>query len=92
MRPLPWSIPLLGRAFPYKQTENAARTRPLSQDSIFIDIMMNVGIIFYAAQQTKDPSLRQIAVDHCLTTRRFGCGAMLALHTEASLIPKPASF
>ena len=29
----------------------------LSQDSIFIDIMMNVGIIFYAAQQTKDASL-----------------------------------
>jgi unsaturated chondroitin disaccharide hydrolase len=43
----------------------------VSQDSIFIDIMMNVGIIFYAAQQTKDPSLLQVAVDHCLTTRRF---------------------
>ena len=43
----------------------------VSQDSIFIDIMMNVGIIFYAAQQTKDASLLQLAVDHCLTTRRF---------------------
>jgi len=43
----------------------------VSQDSIFIDIMMNVGIIFYAAQQTKDASLLQVAVDHCLTTRRF---------------------
>jgi unsaturated chondroitin disaccharide hydrolase len=42
----------------------------VSQDSIFIDIMMNVGIIFYAAQQTKAPSLLQVAVDHCLTTRR----------------------
>src|ERR1700745_664387 len=43
----------------------------VSQDSLFIDIMMNVGIIFYAAQQTKDRSLLQVAVDHCLTTRRF---------------------
>jgi unsaturated chondroitin disaccharide hydrolase len=43
----------------------------VSQDSIFIDIMMNVGIIFYAAQQTKDASLLQVASQHCLTTRRY---------------------
>jgi unsaturated chondroitin disaccharide hydrolase len=43
----------------------------VSQDSIFIDIMMNVGIIFYAAQQTKTASLLQVASEHCLTTRRF---------------------
>jgi len=39
-------------------------------DSNFIDIMMNVGIIFYAALETKDPSLLEIARRHCLTTRR----------------------
>ena len=33
--------------------------------------MMNVGIIFYAAEQTKDQALWQIATEHCLTTRRF---------------------
>ena len=43
----------------------------LAQDSLFIDIMMNVGIIFYAAQQTGDLVLQQIALDHCLTTRRY---------------------
>jgi unsaturated chondroitin disaccharide hydrolase len=43
----------------------------LSQDSLFIDIMMNVGIIFYAAQQTGDTDLFQKAHQHCLTTRRF---------------------
>jgi unsaturated chondroitin disaccharide hydrolase len=43
----------------------------VAPDSIFIDIMMNVGIIFYAAQQTKDASLLQVATDHCLTTRRY---------------------
>jgi len=39
-------------------------------DSNFIDIMMNVGIIFYAALETNDPSLLEIARRHCETTRR----------------------
>jgi unsaturated chondroitin disaccharide hydrolase len=43
----------------------------LAQDSLFIDIMMNVGIIFYAARETSDPALWQIARQHCDTTRRF---------------------
>lgn len=42
----------------------------VSDDSLFIDIMMNVGIIFYAAQQTGDTDLWRIANQHCLTTRR----------------------
>jgi len=43
----------------------------IAEDSIFIDIMMNVGIIFYAARETNDKRLREIAVRHCITTRRF---------------------
>lgn len=43
----------------------------VAQESLFIDIMMNVGIIFYAAQELKDDSLWQIAMQHCLTTRRY---------------------
>ena len=39
-------------------------------DSNFIDIMMNVGIIFYAALQTHDAALRDIAFSHAFTTRR----------------------
>jgi unsaturated chondroitin disaccharide hydrolase len=39
-------------------------------DSCFIDIMMNVGIIFYAARETQDVALRRVGTDHCLTTRR----------------------
>lgn len=42
----------------------------LAENSLFIDIMMNVGIIFYAAQQTHNQALFQTALDHCLTTRR----------------------
>ena len=42
----------------------------VAEDSIFIDIMMNVGIIFYAARESNDKRLRDIAVRHCITTRR----------------------
>jgi len=42
----------------------------VSDQSVFIDIMMNVGIIFYAAQETGDEELARIARQHCLTTRR----------------------
>ena len=43
----------------------------LAQDSLFIDIMMNVGIIFYAAQELDSAELRRVAMQHCLTTRRY---------------------
>lgn len=43
----------------------------LAEDSLFIDIMMNVGIVFYAAQQLNSPDLLEIAVQHCLTTRKY---------------------
>lgn len=42
----------------------------VAPESLFIDIMMNVGIVFYAAQQTGDADLLRIAHEHCLTTRR----------------------
>ncbi|MEA3345141.1 MAG: glycoside hydrolase family 88 protein [Chloroflexota bacterium] len=42
----------------------------VGEGSLFIDIMMNVGLIFYAAQQTQDEDLWRIANQHCLTTRR----------------------
>jgi unsaturated chondroitin disaccharide hydrolase len=43
----------------------------VAEHSLFIDIMMNVGIVFYAAQQTQDERLWHIALQHCLTTRRY---------------------
>ena len=42
----------------------------MGPDSLFIDIMANVGIIFYAALQTEDEKLLDVAIRHCLTTRR----------------------
>lgn len=43
----------------------------VSDESLFIDIMMNVPIIFYAAQETDDEELWETAYRHCLTTRRY---------------------
>ncbi len=42
----------------------------IGPESLFIDIMMNVGIIFYAAREKNDQALYQKALQHCLTTRR----------------------
>jgi len=43
----------------------------VAPESCFIDIMMNVGIIFYAAVHLGDDNLLNIAKEHCLTTRRY---------------------
>jgi unsaturated chondroitin disaccharide hydrolase len=42
----------------------------ISADSLFIDIMMNVGLVFYAAREAGDQALLDIALRHCRTTRR----------------------
>jgi unsaturated chondroitin disaccharide hydrolase len=42
----------------------------VSPDSTFIDIMMNVGVIFYAARETGDRALWDVVLRHCHTTRR----------------------
>lgn len=41
----------------------------IGPQSLFIDIMMNVPLIFYAAKQTDDADLYRIAAEHCRTTR-----------------------
>jgi unsaturated chondroitin disaccharide hydrolase len=43
----------------------------LAPDSIFIDIMMNVGIIAVAGLETGDQQLLDIAEQHCETTRKY---------------------
>jgi len=41
----------------------------LGLESLFIDIMMNVPLVAYAAKQTGDTELRRVALAHCRTTR-----------------------
>jgi len=42
----------------------------MGPESIFIDIMANVGIIFYAALRTGDQGLMDVAMQHSLTSAR----------------------
>jgi unsaturated chondroitin disaccharide hydrolase len=60
-----------GRTLSLRFHERAGCLRSFhGPDSNFIDIMMNVGIIFYAALETNDPALLALAHRHCRTTRR----------------------
>jgi unsaturated chondroitin disaccharide hydrolase len=43
----------------------------VAPESCFIDIMMNVGIIFYAAERSGNADLLEHVTEHCLTSRRF---------------------
>lgn len=61
-----------GRTLAMRFNENGQYLRSfVAENSLFIDIMMNVGIIFYAARETGDRHLRDVALRHCFTTRRF---------------------
>jgi unsaturated chondroitin disaccharide hydrolase len=60
-----------GRTLALRYRENGQYLSSfVSDESLFIDLMMNVGIIFYAARETGDKRLREIAFRHCETTRR----------------------
>lgn len=43
----------------------------VADESLFIDIMMNVGIVFHAALESGDAELLEKAHKHCQTTRRY---------------------
>lgn len=43
----------------------------IGPQSLFIDIMMNVGIILWAANATDDEQLRDVAIEHCRTTQKY---------------------
>jgi unsaturated chondroitin disaccharide hydrolase len=60
-----------GQVLAMRFKENGQYLRSfISDESLFIDIMMNVGIIFYAANELSDPKLLRVAMQHSLTTRR----------------------
>jgi len=43
----------------------------IGPQSLFIDIMMNVGIIHWAGTATANAALREIAMEHCRATQRY---------------------
>jgi unsaturated chondroitin disaccharide hydrolase len=60
-----------GKTMAMRFMENGQYLRSFVEPaSLFIDIMMNVGVIFYAGLKTNDQHLLEIAHRHCLTSRR----------------------
>jgi unsaturated chondroitin disaccharide hydrolase len=61
-----------GTTMRYRFNEKGRYLRSfVAPESCFIDIMMNIGIIFYAAQQSGNDDLLSKVTEHCLTTRRY---------------------
>lgn len=59
-----------GRTLALRRQKGGYLASFLGPHSLFIDIMMNVGLIFWAANATGDEALRGIALEHCATTAR----------------------
>jgi unsaturated chondroitin disaccharide hydrolase len=59
-----------GRTLAMRQQKGGYLASFVGPQSLFIDVMMNVGIVFWAARETGDDGLRTIALDHCRTTAR----------------------
>jgi unsaturated chondroitin disaccharide hydrolase len=60
-----------GRTLALRRQKGGYLSSFIGPQSLFIDIMMNVGIIFWAARETGDEALRQIALDHCRVTAQY---------------------
>jgi unsaturated chondroitin disaccharide hydrolase len=60
-----------GRTLALRRQKGGYLASFIGPQSLFIDIMMNVGIIFWAANATGDETLREIALQHCRTTERY---------------------
>ena len=60
-----------GRTLALRRQQGGYLASFVGPQSLFIDIMMNVGLILWAANATGDESLRQIALEHCRTTAKY---------------------
>jgi unsaturated chondroitin disaccharide hydrolase len=59
-----------GRTLALRRQKGGYLASFIGPESLFIDIMMNVGLILWVARATHDEELRQIAIEHCRTTQR----------------------
>ncbi|HYV40066.1 MAG TPA: glycoside hydrolase family 88 protein [Gemmataceae bacterium] len=60
-----------GRTLALRRQKGGYLASFLGPHSLFIDIMMNVGIILWTANATGDEALREIAIEHCRTTAKY---------------------
>ncbi len=60
-----------GRTLALRRQKGGYLASFVGPQSLFIDVMMNVGIILWAANETGDGALRDVALEHCRTTARY---------------------
>jgi unsaturated chondroitin disaccharide hydrolase len=60
-----------GRTLALRRQKGGYLASFIGPQSLFIDIMMNVGLILWAANATGDDALRQVALEHCRTTQQY---------------------
>jgi unsaturated chondroitin disaccharide hydrolase len=60
-----------GRTLALRRQKGGYLCSFLGPQSLFIDIMANVGLIFWAAREAPDMSLWPIALEHCRTTAKY---------------------
>jgi unsaturated chondroitin disaccharide hydrolase len=60
-----------GRTLALRRQKGGYLASFVGPDSLFIDIMMNVGLILWTANATHDDALREIAIEHSRTTQRY---------------------
>jgi unsaturated chondroitin disaccharide hydrolase len=60
-----------GRTLALRRQKGGYLASFVGPQSLFIDIMMNVGLIFWVANATSEEALRQTALEHCRITARY---------------------
>jgi len=60
-----------GRTMALRRQKGGYLASFVGPESLFIDIMMNIGIVFWAANATGDEVLWHIAREHCETTAKY---------------------
>jgi unsaturated chondroitin disaccharide hydrolase len=60
-----------GRTLALRRQQGGYLASFVAPHSLFIDIMMNVGLILWVANETQDEALRHIALEHCRTTQCY---------------------
>jgi len=60
-----------GRTLALRRQKGGYLASFVGPDSLFIDIMMNVGLILWVGKATHDEALCNIALEHCRTTRQY---------------------
>jgi len=60
-----------GERWPLRRQKGGYLASFVGPQSLFIDVMMNVGIVLWAANATGDKALRETALEHARTTAKY---------------------